>query len=174
MKSPPFPASRQERRRWADAAGLTRRAKIASSARRLWWKRAQTSISERFTAGPRFWLRRRTGIMFKLAEYFLEHGANPNLRQQRRLDAALSGHRQSQHRRRRLSGARAGHGSSGFHQAADRQRRERERAYLRRGIEARGMLRATAPRREPTSPCSGCSKTAQHRFCARRNRAMSS
>ncbi len=36
--------------------------------------------------------------------------------QQRRLEPAVHRHRQPQYRRRRLSGAQAGHGSSGFHQ----------------------------------------------------------
>ena len=48
-------------------------------------------------------------------------------RQQRRLDAALSGHRQPQYRRRRLSGAAGRSRSPRVHQDAARPRRERQR-----------------------------------------------
>ena len=47
-------------------------------------------------------------------------------RQQRRVDAALSCHRQPQYRIRRLSRPQGRHGSSGFHQAPSGQRRQCE------------------------------------------------
>ena len=49
-------------------------------------------------------------------------------RQQGRLDAAVPRHRQPQHRRRRLSGAEAGHGPPGVHQDPAGQGRGRQRA----------------------------------------------
>ena len=65
---------------------------------------------------------------YKLGAYLLDHGADPESREQGRLGAALSRHRQPQHRERRLSGPQGRHGPPGVHQAAARQGRERERA----------------------------------------------
>jgi len=62
-------------------------------------------------------------------------------RQQRRLDASLSRHRQPQYRRWRLSRAQARHRSSGDHQAASREGRERERPHLRIAIDPRQVRR---------------------------------
>ncbi len=76
---------------------------------------------------------------YQLGKYLLEHGANPNTPNNggwTPLYLATDN--------RNIEGGdypvRApGHGPSGFHQAAARQRRQRERAHLRRGIDARGM-----------------------------------
>ena len=54
---------------------------------------------------------------YKLGALLLERGAESEHRQQGRLDAAVSGDGQPQHRRRRLSGAEAGHGPPRVHQA---------------------------------------------------------
>ena len=51
----------------------------------------------------------------------------PEPPEQGRVDAALSGDRQPQHRERRLSGSQGGHGSPGVHPPAARQRGGRER-----------------------------------------------
>ena len=65
---------------------------------------------------------------YKLGAYLLEHGADPEPRQQGRVGAAVSGDRQPQHRERRLSGAQGRHGPSGVHQAPAGQGRQRQRA----------------------------------------------
>ncbi len=82
--------------------------------------------------------------------------------QQRRLDAAVSGHRQPQHRIRRLSGPQGRHGSPGLHQAAAGQGSERERADEG---QHRGLSRF--------SPTNGWMKTARRRSCAPLNPATS-
>ena len=81
---------------------------------------------------------------YKLGAYLLEHGADPNLAQQGRLGAALSRHRQPQHRERRLSRPQGRHGPPGVHQAPARQGRQRQRASEGQHGDAHGLHQPVA------------------------------
>ena len=83
---------------------------------------------------------------YKLAAYLIERGRERQPRQQGRLDAALPGHRQPQHRERRLSRPQAGHGSPGVHQAAARQGRQRQRPREGQHRDAHGLHQPVARR----------------------------
>ena len=143
-----------QRRRRPDGARRSRRARATSSRRGRCSTPAPTSTRPPSTAGRRC-SRRSTTATTSSRRFLLERGADPEPREQGRLDAALPRHRQPQHRGRRLSGAEAGSRSPRDHHDAARQGRQAERAgqgehahphHLHDAVVLRGRRHAVRPR----------------------------